>query len=274
MFTVVKKVQSSLVEDGLSQTFRKAIDYLTFKRAINKRRQQLSIEVAQAQGWQVAHGPFVGMQIASASWWGQTDLASKILGFYEAEVLAVLSSVDKSRYKHFVDLGAADGYYAIGCVYAGLFCDAYAFEMSNQGQSVIRANAQLNGVTDSIHIHGFADENFDRMIPQVCLSQAVILVDIEGGEFDLINDLILQKLNQSFLIIELHEFMVDNGAEKLAALIARLEKVYKLTWLSTGSRDLSRFNSLMHYNDSDRWLLCSEGRMQLQRWVVCEPHAL
>lgn len=173
-----------------------------------------------------------------------------------------------------MDLGAADGYYVIGCVHGGLFRDAYAFEMSDQGRAVIRDNVQLNGVADRVHIHGYADQSFDQQIPEVCLSQAVMLIDIEGGEFDLLNDVMLQKLSQSILIVELHEFMVENGAKKLATLIERLEQIFSLTWLRAGSRDLSVFDTLARYNDTDRWLLCSEGRMQLQRWVVCKPLTL
>lgn len=100
MFTFIEKVKRSLDENSLSQTLRKAIDYLTFKCAINKRRKQLAIEVADRQGWRVAYGPFAGMRISSASWWGQTDLASKILGFYEKEVLAILLNIDKTPYCH------------------------------------------------------------------------------------------------------------------------------------------------------------------------------
>lgn len=271
MFNMIKKFQFSIRQDGFSQAIRKTVDYLMFKRAINARRQQLAIEIAGLYRWKIAHGPFVGMQISKSSWWGQTDLASKILGFYEAEVLAVLSSIDKTRYRHFVDLGAADGYYAIGTVYAGLFEDAYAFEMSHQGQAVIRANAQLNGISERVHVYGIADSNFDQQIPEVSLAQTVVLIDIEGGEFDLLDELLLQRLKQSLLVIELHEFMVDNGTEKLAALIKRLEQLYKLSWLRTGVRDLSNFDALESFNDTDRWLLCSEGRMQLQKWLVCEP---
>lgn len=270
-FNMIKKFQIAIRQGGFSQAIRMSLDYLQFKRAINARRQQLAIKIAGLYRWKIAYGPFVGMQISQSSWWGKTDLASKILGFYEAEVLAVLSGVDKTQYRHFVDLGAADGYYAIGAIYADLFEDAYAFEMSDQGQEVIRANAKLNGVSKRVHVYGVADENFDQQIPDVSLAQTVMLIDIEGGEFDLLDALLLQKLKRSLLVIELHEFMVDNGSAKLAALIKRLEPLYKLTWLKTGARDLSNFDALESFNDTDRWLLCSEGRMRLQKWVICEP---
>lgn len=271
MKNVLQKFYNTLSNGGLSLALKKSYDYLRFKRAINSRRNGLAVQVATFCDWRVVHGPFVGMQISPSNWWGQTDLASKILGFYEAEVLSTLVNIDKSRYRYFVDLGAADGYYAIGCAYSKLFLDSYAFEMSNQGQKVIRQNAELNSVSDRVHIFGYADENFDQKIPDVALAQTIVLIDIEGGEFDLLNEPLLQKLNKSMLIIELHEFMVNNGAERLAELVTRLQKFYKIAWLKTGARDLSNFDVLAHLNDTDRWLLCSEGRVQLQKWIVCEP---
>ncbi len=271
MIKLLKKFQSALSQDGFFRTFVKSYDYLRFKYAINSRRAELAIMIARACGWRVRNGPFAGMQISTSNWWGQTDLASKILGFYEAEVLSVLLSVDKARYPNFLDFGAADGYYAVGCTYSNLFANAYAFEMSVDGQNVIRENAQINQMSERVHIFGYADENFDSLIPTLVLSETVVLIDIEGGEFELLNERVLGKLQQSILIVELHEFMVDDGAAKLSSLINRLQKIYKITWLKTGARDLSGFDVLAHLNDTDRWLICSEGRTQLQSWIVCEP---
>lgn len=268
---LISKFQAVLRQGGVSHAVRRTCDYLKYKRALNAHRKQLALQVANLYQWQVAYGPFAGMKISPASWWGQTDLASKILGFYEAEVLEALCRVDQAKRRHFIDLGAADGYYAIGSVISGLFQDAFAFEMSERGQAVIRANAQINGVGEAVHVFGYADASFDRLIPGVNLAQAVMLVDIEGGEFDLLTEALLRKLQETVLIIELHEFMVENGAAKLAALTDRLQKTHSLAWLKTGARNPAAFEALAQLNDTDRWLVCSEGRMQLQQWVVCHP---
>lgn len=261
-------------QGGLSEALAEAKTYLLYRRAINAHRKHLALQIASEHQWRVGYGPFAGMQISPVAWWDQTDLASKILGFYELEVLNVLSQVDRSRYRFFVDLGAADGYYAIGALRAGLFQKAFCFEMSERGREVVRANAALNDVSESVAVFGYADARFYESLPEVQLSAAVILIDIEGGEFDLLTDELLARLKNAMLVIELHEFMVDDGAVKLQALVDRLKRVYRLRWLTTGARDLSAFESLGALNDTDRWLLCSESRTQRMKWVVCEPLAV
>lgn len=261
-------------QGGLSEAMAEAKTYLLYRRAINAHRKHLALQIASEHQWRVGYGPFAGMQISPVAWWDQTDLASKILGFYELEVLNVLSHVDRARYRFFVDLGAADGYYAIGALRAGMFQKAFCFEMSERGREVIRANAALNDVSDSVAVFGYADSRFYESLPEESLSSAVVLIDIEGGEFDLLTDELLVRLKGAMLVIELHEFMVDDGAVKLKRLVDRLERVYKLKWLTTGARDLSGFESLSVLNDTDRWLLCSESRTQLMKWVVCEPFAV
>lgn len=258
-------------QGGLKEALIRAFDYLRFKRAINSRRRQLALQIANHYNWQIAFGPFAGMKISRTSWWGQTDLGSKIFGFYESEVLDALLNIDREKYTNFIDLGAADGYYAIGVVYAGLFKKAFSFELSEQGRGVITKNAKLNNVSEKILVFGIADQNFNQLMPDVRLSESVLLVDIEGGEFDLLTNNVLNKLKNSILIIELHEFMVENGQSRLNELIARLQQWFTISWLTTGSRDMSQYEMLEQLNDTDRWLLCSEGRTRLQKWAVCKP---
>ena len=75
-----------------------------------------------------------------------------ILGLYEQEVLESLTNIPK-KYKTFIDLGAADGYYGIGVLVNNLFENSFCFESTERGQNVIRENAKLNGVADKILIY-------------------------------------------------------------------------------------------------------------------------
>ena len=267
----IKQFLAVLKRGGLSPAVAKTVDYLLYNRPINARRKKLALQIAERFNWQVGFGPFAGMKISPTGWWDQTDLASKILGFYEAEVLDVLLRLDKARYPYFVDLGAADGYYAIGAAYSGMFRKSFCFEMSAQGRAVIQTNAALNQVSESMEVFGYADSDFDKALPQIDPSTMVLLVDIEGGEFALFSDVVVERLKDATILIELHEFMVDDGAAKLDALIGRLQKHFKIGWLTTTARDLSGFECLQALNDTDRWLLCSESRARLMKWVVCEP---
>ena len=73
----------------------------------------------------VAYGPFKGLKFSSDAWWGR-ERASMILGLYEQEVLESLTNIPK-KYKSFIDLGAADGYYGIGVLVNNLFENSICF---------------------------------------------------------------------------------------------------------------------------------------------------
>ena len=46
---------------------------------------------------------------------------------------------------------------------------------------------------------------------------------------------------------------------------------FKISTLTTASRDLSKFPELFDYEDSDRWLIASEGRPKLMSWLRLDP---
>jgi hypothetical protein len=97
-------------------------------------------------------------------------------------------------------------------------------------------------------------------------------MDIEGGEFDIFSQREdFEKLKYSTLIIESHALHFDDGDEKQEKLINLAKEFFDVTELKTGIRDFSNFSDLKKYSDSDRWLMCSEGRGQLMSWFRLEP---
>ena len=149
----------------------------------------------------VGYGPLKGLKFADQYWWGMTDRASMILGLYEREVLDALIELSASR-RTFIDIGAADGYYSVGVLVNGLFDCSYSFERSERAQEVLRQNAERNGVADKVHIHGAAHAEFYKDLPRDILSKSVLLIDIEGAEFDLLTPDIFAAFVGSVIVIE------------------------------------------------------------------------
>ena len=76
---------------------------------------------------------------------------------------------------------------------------------------------------------------------------------------------------QSVIFIELHDWFFPDGKERLDRLKNEVEKYFKITVLTTTSRDLSVFEELQSMSDTDRWLICSEGRPKLMNWWKLDP---
>ena len=60
------------------------------QETVRQRHERVSLEVYELCKGVVRYGPFKGMAISSAPWWGQLDLGSQCLGLYEKEILDYL----------------------------------------------------------------------------------------------------------------------------------------------------------------------------------------
>ncbi len=220
----------------------------------------------------VRYGPLKGFRLNEQQVWGQGDLGPKLLGLYEQEVLEKISAHQK-KWDCVINLGAGDGYYGVGLVKSGLSARSICFEERDEGQAAIKRVADNNEVANRVTILGRADADFlaNPALQDIDLSRTLIIIDIEGGEFSLLTDDLLQHLKDAELIIELHGRFIATNPNPEAALLQRLAQYFRCDVFSMGQRDLSSITELANLGDSDRWLLCSEGRPFLMRWVYCHP---
>ena len=239
-------------------------DFITIHRIM------LSKKLQKDLGDKVRHGYFKGMWLPTAMSWGETDRVSMLLGYYEIEVLKAIYS-SPIKYDTFIDLGAADGYYAIGGLISNRFKNAICYEMSLERQLVLKTNANNNNVKNRIEIRGAADATFIDDKVEKLLDKAVVLIDIEGAEFDLLTEVILRKLSKSIVIIELHDHLVANGKYKVEELMSKAYDVFEVKLINTGSREPSQYYELQNFSDNDKWLMCSEGRKGPGSWMHLTP---
>jgi hypothetical protein len=168
-------------------------------------------------------------------------------------------------------LGAADGYYGIGVLVNKLFEKSYLFEMADAGRVVIEKNAGLNDVQDRVVIKGAADKDFHKEIDPEDLSSSVLFVDIEGAEFSLFDREVFGVFKDSVIFIELHDWFYPDPKSKVDLLKWQSASTHDWTELHMGARDLSNFQELHSLSDTDRWLLCSEGRPLQMKWARLDP---
>ena len=216
----------------------------------------------------VKRGLFEGMHLGEEIHWGKADVASKIFGLYESEVIEFIK--DK-HYKSLINLGAADGYYPIGILMKKMAKHAYCFEENPLGAKYINANAKLNRLNGDISIYGRADSQFYKQLPDgVIGGNNLVLCDIEGGEFDLFTDEVISVFSQSSFIIEIHDFKFDDGKNKRKALIDSF-KDFDIEMVKSRPKRWSDIDQITELSDNDRALVCSEGRRVLGEWLVATP---
>lgn len=238
------------------------------------RRHQISNDITQRLKKTVMYGNFKGMKFANESIWGASDSANMLLGLYEREISDLLVALaDSEKRNLLIDCGAADGYFAIGALVSGKFNSVWAFEQSEQQRSNLKKNAEVNNLQSQLEILGSAGEDFLDNLERderFQIETSIFLFDIEGGEYKILNKRNLLRMKKSVLIIELHDFTDHQKLERIS-LLSRVKESHNGFLITTGARDLSVIHELDYLSDSNRWLMCSEGRPRAMDWLVLFP---
>lgn len=217
----------------------------------------------------IAYGPFSGMKLNNLTW-GSSEISSMILGIYEEEVLDAILKL-KGKTKNFINLGAGDGYFSVGVLVGKIFEKTYCFEKSEKLRDNILKNSIINNVEKYITIHAEANKDFYNKIIEKDLKDSLVLIDVEGHEFDIVNRDTFQRFDKSVIIIEIHEFAKDSEI-KIKNLLKDSSKTHNHNLITTANRDLSKYKELKNIPDDFRWLLCSEGRSYRMSWLVFHPN--
>ena len=242
---------------------------LGFKNKVERSVDLVADHLRELYQGKVAHGPFKGMQLPRETWWGTKDACSKLIGVYEKQVQDKLESL-APKASVLIDIGAADGYFAVGAVRSGLYQRAICFEISERGRQRLRANAELNGVAENIEIVGEA--NHDTLAPVLAdIDDGLILCDIEGAEFDLLSEEVLRSARHFHFIVELHDAFVANGDQRRSQLLDRTNKLFDTEIIRSADIQVSAFRELDRFNDTQRLLAFNEGRGAAMEWLVLIP---
>ena len=229
----------------------------------------LSLEHAKKNKFTVQNGIFKNLKINKDISWGSGDIASKIYGLYENKIQRLLAEIKKPI---LIDIGAADGFFAIGCLHSKVSKYCYAFEQSSSGRAALSKTAKMNKVSNKITIIGkVTNENFISLLPQgMNFSDTVLLCDIEGQEYNFFTDQILKKLKKSHIIIEIHNTNTNTNTDEIN-LMRRIKKLFKITIIFGNDNDYSNLPEIHELKDIDRNLISCEGRSYIGKWWYLKP---
>jgi hypothetical protein len=96
--------------------------------------------------------------------------------------------------------------------------------------------------------------------------RSLLIVDCEGAELELLDQMLLPGLLGCDMIIECHDF-VNPDITKI--LKQRFSESHDIEEVLEGPRDPNRFVTLRSWWAFDRWLAVSEGRPVTMNWLVC-----
>ena len=150
-------------------------------------------------GLVVQNGPFRGLKYLPES--TGSSLLPKLLGTYEAALHPVLASVLQRPYDNVINIGCAEGYYAVGLAQRLPGVPVIAFDTNPRAREMCARLADLNGVTNQLTILG---ECTPEVLAGFIGNRSLIICDCEGYEAELLDPDLMEGLNRCDLIVELH----------------------------------------------------------------------
>ena len=169
-----------------------------------------------------------------------------------------------------MDLGAADGYYAVGLLHAKMTKKAICFEISQEGQRAIKENWLINKSPGELEVHGEANEQTIASVGTKLSENTLVLINVEGFEFRLLSQEVITALGKCQVVVEIHNW-IDGFEEKYSALLKSLDRFFHITIIAPSERNTQNIELLRSYTDDNRLLVSSERRPCLMRFLYLTP---
>lgn len=217
----------------------------------------------------VKNGPFQGMRYPSANSAGSA-LLPKLLGSYEAELNGLLAQIVNADYAEILDIGCAEGYYAVGLAMKCPNVRVHAYDVNPKARAMCESMAKLNGTLDRLVLGGWCDES--TLINFPFRGRALIISDCEGYEKQLFTPKVAKALINHDILIEVHDlidFTISSSLRKAfeathdILVIQSVDDVKKVNTYS--------FKELEGYSLRERWWIMRETRGAQMEWFFVTP---
>ncbi len=219
------------------------------------------------EGTKVLQGPLKGLDFIERS--AEGCHIAKLLGCYEQPLQPHIQNALLGQYTKIINIGCAEGYYAVGFARAMPLLTSLAFDTDPNAQNACRQLAEKNEVSDRVTIGGlFSPADFAKYENE----SALVFCDIEGAEEELLDPDLAPALRKLDIIVESHECLRKGITQKL---ISRFEATHTIEIIEdNGSRQLDNppawFKKLSHL---DQLLATWEWRSGPTPWLVMSANS-
>jgi SAM-dependent methyltransferase len=228
---------------------------------------ELARRFAAQHGDRVLRGVAAGLRLPVERL-GEIDApTAKLLGSYEQEIHPALGQAVAAGVERFIDLGCADGYYAVGIARAARL-PVEAFDVSRSARSLTAAVAELNGVGELVRLHGAVRP---AALERLELDRCLLLCDIDGPERRLFTRRLVRRLRTAHVVVECH---TAAHPDVVRVLSARFAPTHAVRVAHATRRLPSRYQELCAFPDpAERTHAVDELRYRVdgRQWLVAAP---
>ncbi len=221
----------------------------------------------------ICSGPFVGMRYGATA--VGSMLTPKLLGTYEKELAQIVEQ--SPVFDLTIDVGAAEGWYAVRLLYRRKTRKVVAFELDEKGRKACHANAVRNAVAGQIEIRGQCRApEFQALLQSLPDKKGDVLIvsDCEGFEDELFGGETIKLCHQAYFLIETHDSNVPGVHGRL---MERLGQNHVVTQIARARRTR---NDIKSSSRTVFWLLklpflyrffMAERRGGGNAWIYATP---
>jgi hypothetical protein len=217
----------------------------------------------------VMHGPFRGMQYPHDEAAG-SQLLPKLLGSYEIEISQLIEDACTRPVSSIVDVGCAEGYYAVGFAMRRPGLPIFAFDVDPRARELCQQMAALNGVQNHVTIR-------ERCTPDALTSlplgdHSLVIVDCEGYEDTLLTESVAARLRAHSVLVELHDFVVPGVSRAVAGRFRRTHRILPILSIDdTLKAVVLGYPQLSGLSGAERRRVLTERRPRVMQWLYMEP---
>jgi hypothetical protein len=226
--------------------------------------------VAAASRRRVLTGPFSGTRYPAGFVPRMLFDGPYQVGSFELELRPAIERVVASAPATVVNVGSAEGYYAVGLATRIPGARVVGFEVDRRLRAAAARLADLNGVAGRVELRGLC--TVEELAPLDPRGDTAVVMDCEGAEAHLADPERVPWLRDAFLVVELHP-AIDPGIA--ARLRERFETSHELELIGSVVRRASDFDASLRQIGGlrriDRELLVAEFRDGPQEWLSAVP---
>jgi class 3 adenylate cyclase len=213
----------------------------------------------------VMQGLFAGMTYLTAA--SEGALVPRLLGTYESELHPHIRQIAEAGLDCVVNVGCAEGYYAVGLARLVEGVEVYAFDTDPGAQKACADLAAKNGVEARVTVGGeFKPEDFERFAGR----RTLVMMDVEGAEPDLLDLQRAPALGAMSVIVETHD--VYRQAAR-GQLMVRFASSHDIAVVEQQPKTLAYPPWLKDLPHLDQLLAVWEWRVRPTPWLVMRPRS-
>jgi hypothetical protein len=267
---IFASVSSEVIYRSFEKSLGWVVDYARICRRelVNDRRirgcPRLSFIRSQLSSLTVQNGPFAGMRYPKAASVGSA-LVPKLIGCYEQELHPVIEAICSDNYSTVVDVGCAEGYYAVGFGMRLSNASIMAFDTNDEAITLCNAMARLNNVSSRLITGGFCSDELLTRLPLG--ARALVVCDCEGFELTLLSESTIPFLERHDILVELHDFVHLGASSEIRSRFEKTHFVESYFSIADAQKAVDYdYAVLQDVPQAEREFLIGEGRPCIMEW--------